>query len=449
MQYTVEEINPVKKIIHFEIPRDEVARELDAAYKELKKTAKIKGFRPGKAPRSVLERLYGKNVTADVTSKLMQSSYSEAMKELELNVFGTPDIDPPALNGSEDFKYDITVELKPEIGDLEFKGLKLKKNLYKSSEDEINMQLNALQRKMAKHEKIEEDRPAAIDDFVLIDFEGFKDGEPFPEIGKTENQVLKIGQKQIMEEVDDALTGMNCGETKDIPVAFPDDYGNPKLAGHSVNIQVALKEIRNEILPDIDDTFAKEFKKQDLEDLKGAMRKHLDEEYENRAQQELYEQIYQALLNQKPFEAPDSMIKMELDAIIHEIKQSYLENNISIEDLGITEEALAAQHQETAVAKAKRHLILSRIIEQEKMTISDEQMQNHYANISAMNGQPIDVIIKHFNDNPEKKEYLKYTILEKQAIDLILEQSEVEEVTPDMNELMGRNADQDADQNTE
>ena len=129
MEITVEEQSSVKKILHIEIPEDKVAKALDTAYKELKRTAKVKGFRPGKAPRSILERMFKKNVHADVTSKLIQDSLIEAVQEKELPLVGQPNVDPPELDPKGPYKYDAVIEVRPQLDDIEFKGLNLKKTL--------------------------------------------------------------------------------------------------------------------------------------------------------------------------------------------------------------------------------------------------------------------------------------------------------------------------------
>ena len=150
MQVTVEDVSSVKKILHIEVPKDQVIRELDKAYNHLKKNAKVKGFRPGKAPRSVLERLYKKDVHGDVSSKLLQDSFVEALKETELNIVGNPKIDPPELEEKSPYKYDATVEVKPEINDIDFKGLTLKKMLYRVSDEEMKAQIKLLQNNLAQ-----------------------------------------------------------------------------------------------------------------------------------------------------------------------------------------------------------------------------------------------------------------------------------------------------------
>jgi len=158
MQITVENVSSVKKILNIEIPEEKVARELDNAYKNLKKKAKIKGFRPGKAPRTVLERLFKKDVHNDVSSKLLQDSFIEALKENDLNIVGNPKIDPSELDEKGPFRYVATVEIKPEIEEINFKGLTLKKTLYRITDEEMDVQLKMLQKNMARQNPIAEDR---------------------------------------------------------------------------------------------------------------------------------------------------------------------------------------------------------------------------------------------------------------------------------------------------
>ena len=172
MQFTVEDLSSVKKTLHIEIPREMVARELDSAYRQLGKTAKIKGFRPGKVPRSVLERMFKKDVHSDVSSRLIQDSFVDALKKTELEIVGRPQVDPPDLKEDEPYRYDATVEVKPVLGSIDFKGLALEKSVYQVSDQEIDLQLKALQKRLASLTPVEEQRGAQKGDHVLITYEG-------------------------------------------------------------------------------------------------------------------------------------------------------------------------------------------------------------------------------------------------------------------------------------
>ncbi|RZB37995.1 MAG: trigger factor [Desulfobacteraceae bacterium Eth-SRB2] len=433
MKVTVENVSSVKKIMHVEIPEEKVVSELNNAYKQLKNTAKIKGFRKGKAPRSVLERLFKKDVHNDVSSQLIQDSFIQALKEADLDIVGKPEIDPPGLDKKGPYKYSATVEIKPKIEDIDFKNLTLKKNLYHVTDEEMDTQLNMLRKNLAKQNPIAEDRGVRENDFVLIDYEGFKNGNPFAETQKTENHALKVGEGKILKEFDDQLIGMKMGDSREIKVKFPEDYFNAKLANQEITFQVTLHEIREEVLPEIDDEFAKNFGQYEtLKDLKDAITENLDQGYAKRAEQEISEQIFKSLIKKTEFELPDSMVDYELEGIIKEVESAFSYHNKSLEDQGLSREILLEQHRELAEKKVRRHLILGKIVEQENMTLSDEELENSFEEMAKGYKQPVEEIKKYYSQNKDNLEFFKQTLLEKNALDLIIKNSIIEEVEPSL-----------------
>ena len=435
MQVTVEDVSSVKKILHIEVPKDQVVRELDKAYNHLRKTAKIKGFRPGKAPRSVLERLFKKDVHGDVSSKLLQDSFLEALKETDLNIVGNPKIDPPQLEEKSPYKYDATVEVKPEIDDIDYKGLTLKKLQYRVTDKEMEAQLKLLQNNLTQQIPVTENRPVQENDSVMIDYEGFKDGKPFPETQKTKNFTMKIGAGAISKTLDEELIGMKPGEDKEITVKFPEDHFNNKLANHEITFHVKLHEIREEILPEIDDEFAKKLGQYEtLDDLKNAITNHLNEGYQQRVEQELNEQIYKNLIERTEFELPESMVDYELGNIVDEIEKTLTYYNKSMEDEGLTKEMLAEKHRETAEKKVRRHLILGKIIDQENIELSDQELEEGFTNMAKAMNQPVESIKNYYQQNQDNLDFFKNTLLEKKAIKLIIKSSNIEEVEPELKE---------------
>ena len=432
MKFTVEDVSTVKKILHVEIPKEDVASELDEAYKNLKKGAKVKGFRPGKAPRSVLERLYKKDVNGNVSSKLIQDSMIEAIKEEELKIIGNPIVDPPELNGNESYKYDATIEVNPEIEKIDFKGLNLKRTLYKVSDEEIDAQLKMLQKNLAQKKPIEKDRPVQDGDFVVIDYEGFNDGKPFAETQKTNDFIIKVGEGHISKDFDSGLTGMKPEENKEIKVNFPKDYFNDKLANLEITFHVKLKEIREEVLPEIDDEFAKNLGKyKTLSSLKKEITDNLKKGYAKRVEQELNEQIFTALIEKTDFEVPEVLVNYELDSIIEEAERSFAFYNKSMEEHGITRETISEEYRDTAEKQVRRHLILNKVIQQENMTLSDKDLDAGYEEMSQNFQQPIEEIKNFYNQNKDKLGLFKQTLLEKNAIKLIIDNSLIEDKEPD------------------
>jgi trigger factor len=431
MQFKVEDVSGVKKVLHVEIPEDTVVRELDNAYKQLKKTAKVKGFRPGKTPRSVLERMFKKDVHNDVSSKLLQDSFMEALKETDLDIVGNPEIDPPQLDEKGPYKYDATVEIKPDIDNIDFKGLALKKALYQITDEEMDAQLQMLQKNLAQQIPATDDRGVEENDFVLIDYEGFENGKPFPETQKTENFTMKIGAGAISKTLDENLIGKKPGEDIEITINFPEDHFNEKLANHEITFHVKLHEIREEVLPEIDDEFAKKLGQYEtLGDVKNAITENLKQGYDKRVEQELNEQIFQELIEKTEFELPQSMIEYELNGIIDEVEKTLSYYNKSMEDEGFTRESLAEKHLETAEKKVRRHLILDKIIDQEELTLSDQELDAGFNEMAQAVNQPVEAIKSYYNQNQSNLDFFKHTLLEKQAIKLIIDSSTIEEIEP-------------------
>lgn len=428
MEVTVTDINSVKKKIQIQVPKEKVVKEVDAAYLQLKKNAKVKGFRPGKTPRSVLERMFKKDVHGDVTGNLIQSTFLDALKQKDLAIIGTPDIDPPELDPDGPYIYDVTVELKPELSPIEFNGVQLTKTLYKMSESEIDKQIEMLQKQLAEAKPIEESRPVKEDDLVVIDYEGLKDGEPFEHTQKTENFTMKIGQKMISEDFDQQVIGMNPGDQKEFNVKFAEDYHNKALANLEIAFKVNLTEIREEIIPKADDELAKKLGNfKTLEDVKAEIRKNLQEGYDKRSDQELQEQVFEKLLTEK-FEIPETLVKMELDGIIADAEMRFAQSNMSLDQLGLSREKLEEQYKDIAENQVRRHLFLGKVIEQEKMEMNDEELDAEFENFAKNTGQTMDVIKDYYSKNPDRLEGFKHALLEKKVFDLIIEKAELKEV---------------------
>jgi trigger factor len=432
MKVNVEDVSSVKKVLHIEIPQKTVVSEVDSAYRDVKKNAKVKGFRPGKAPRSVLERLYKKDVQADVSSKLIQTSFAEALKKTDLKIISSPKVDPPELDATQAYAYDATVEVKPELEDIAIKGLALKRTNYKAGDEEIDAQLSMLQKNMAKKVKIEEDRPVQADDFVLIDYEGFKNGKPFDETSKTENFTMKIGDAHITKDFDDNLIGKQAGDSIDFDVTFPEDYHNEKLKNLTIQFHVDLTEIRKEELPELDDAFAKSMGQfETLEDLKNVIIDNLTQGYEKRIEQELNEQIFKNIIGKIDFELPESMIEYELENIIADTERRLTYQNTSMEKVGLSRELLQEQYRETAEQQVRRQIILGKVIEQETLELNDEELETGYAEMAQNFNQPVDQIKSFYDQNKDRLDFFKHALLEKKAIALIIGNSDIEDVEPE------------------
>ncbi len=432
MQITVKDESAVKKTLHIEIPAETVNRELDDTYRELKKTAKVKGFRPGKAPVSILKRMYRDKVNADVAFQLIQSSFPDAVQEKKLSVVGEPVISSSELKEEQPFTYDVTIEIKPELPELDYKGLKLKKNIYRCSDEDVNSQLAMLRKSMAEQKDIDPPRPASENDIAVIDFSGSHEGAEFDGFPERKDYRFRIGEGVITKSFDDHIIGMVPGDVKEFDIDFPDDYVNSQTAGKKIHFNVTLLSLKEEVLPALDDALAKVAGPyESLEKLREAIKSNIQSGYDKRSEQELSEQILEALLSKYVFKAPESIINLELNGILEEIERTYKAYKMPLESMGQTREALAEKYRNTAEKQAKRHILLNKIIEQDNLDITEDDLENGFSEIAASLNQPVDTIRQFYRTKPDQLDVLKYSFLEKKAMQKMIDSSDIEEIFPE------------------
>ena len=434
MPVKIEDKSSVKKVLSFEISKDNITKELNIAYNDLKKKADIKGFRKGKIPRKVLENRFSKDVHADIASRLIQIEFSDAIKEHDLNIVGGPQMDPPELEPGKPYLFNVTIEVKPKLDDIEFKAIELKQTKYEISEDEIESQILMIQKTLAKKETVTEERPVKDDDFVLIDYQGFLNDQPFDPTPKIENYVIGIGQDTMPKEFSLKLTGVTPAQDIEIDVPYSDDYHDENLKGKNIVYKVKLKEIQEEVLPEINDDMAKDLGTfETLDALKKSIRENLEKGYARRIVHELSEQIFQNLLQRYDFEIPDAMIEGELNGIIAETQQSFAANNTTLEKAGLSEDTIRTQYRHVAEQQAGRHLILDKIISQEKLELTENELNKSFEKMALGMNAPVDSIKNFFKRDAKQLEYYKHTQLEEKAVNMIIEQSSITEVEPDTN----------------
>jgi len=432
MKVEVEEISSVKKILRIEIPEQEVTRELDKAYGTLKNNVRIKGFRPGKAPRALLEGRFKKEMCEEVSGQLIQGSYGEALGQAGLAPLGEPTIDRPELEKGKPYQYSVTVEVRPPIKDLNLKGLELKERVHTVTDEEIEIQLRMLQKRGAQLKTVDEDRPVEDGDIVIIDYEGFKDGKPLEPARKTENFQVEIGSGRILKDFEQQLVGMEAKSTKECQVRFPDDYHNKDLAGLDVTFKVTLKEIKEEVLPEIDDAFAKSLGNYGTpEELKEAIRKDLNQRYEAQSKRQLREDILDMLMEQSDFELPEGLVEAEVSAIFRDAQNVMAYKGMREQRQDHPQEELFEKYRPLAERKVREYLLLQKVIEQEKINVTDERLDEAFEEMARVVNQPIERIKELHEGDKEAYELLRQRVLEKQVINWIVENSHVERVEVD------------------
>ena len=420
--------------MHVEIPERDVDQKLRKAYETLRKSVKLKGFRPGKAPLSLLEKRFKKEIQEEVSGELIQSTFSEALAEIELKPLGQPILDRPTVEKGKAYKYSATVEVRPDLKDLKLTGLKLTKTVHAVDDDEVEAQLKIMQKRSAELKSVEEDRPVKEADVVIIDFEGFKDGKPFEPARKAENFQVEIGSGRILADFEKQLMGMRRNGTKEVQVQFPEDYFNKDLAGLEVTFNVTLKEIKEEILPALDDEFAKDMGEyESLDALRAAVREHLESSYEAQSKRDLRTKVIDKLIEQSDFELPEGLVAEELAGISKDAESLMAHRGVPIDHAGLSDEELSEKYRPLAERKVKEYLLIEKVIDQEGITLTDEALDQAYEAFAGALGQPVEDIKGYHDSDEEAMAVFKQKTLEKQVINFIIENSDVEVVKDEKN----------------
>src|ERR671919_59340 len=277
MKVEVQELGACARRLEIEIAPENVKKELDQAYRDLAKKVSIRGFRKGKIPRPVLERYHRTSVEDEVMQRLIPSSFQQAVKDQGLRAVGQPKLDDINLNDEKGLRYTATVEVLPDIALQTSSGWELTKEVRVVTDADVERELQELQSRHVSLVSITEDRPVREGDYVLISFEGFRDGQPVQGT-KAENYALVVGSKSVVESVEQGLVGMRKGEVREIPVQFPETYQNRAMAGQEVMFHVTVNEIKERVLPTLSDDFAKEAGGgvETLDELKAKLRQDLE-----------------------------------------------------------------------------------------------------------------------------------------------------------------------------
>jgi trigger factor len=427
MKVEVQELGACARRLEIEIAPENVKKELDQAYRELAKKVSIRGFRKGKIPRPVLERYHRNSVEDEVLQKLIPSSFEQAVKDQGLRAVGQPKLDDIKLDDEKVLRYTATVEVLPEIALQTYGGWELTKEVRVVTDADVERELQELQNRHVSLVSIEEDRPVQEGDYVLISFEGFRDGQPV-QGSKAENYALVVGSKTVVENVERGLVGMRKGEVREIPVQFPETYQNRAMAGQEVTFQVTVNEIKERILPTLSDEFAREAGSVDtLAELKEKLRKNQEEIAEREARRALHEVIVSRLIEANPFELPPGMVEAETETLIADLQRQLRPQQSDAAPLQITEE-VRQQLREQAITRIKRELLIEEVSKREGITVDDGDVEAELKRLAERMEQRPEYIRRQMEHSGALAS-IRHNILADKVLDFVAAQCTVTEVS--------------------
>ena len=424
MNVTVEKLDKGMAKLTITVTADVVAAAEDKVYKRQKSQISIPGFRKGKAPKKIIEKMYGEGVfLSDAINDVINETYPDAVKECGEEIVSNPKIDLSQAEPGKDLIYTAEVALKPEVKLGKYKGVEIEKlEAPKVSEEDIEKELKRQQDANAKIVDVT-DRPVQNGDMIKLDFAGTVDGEAF-EGGKAENYDLTIGSGSFIPGFEDQLVGMNIGEEKDVNVTFPEDYGQKDLAGKAAVFACKVNAIKEKKLPELNDEFADEVSEfSTLDEYKKDIEKNLLVRAEEQYKQTKENAAVAAAVADADIEIPDAMLETQAESLVNEFAQNLQMQGMNIDMYlqytGLQKDQLVEQFKPQAKTRIQNSLVLEAVAKAENIEASDEDLEAEYGKMAAQYNMPVDNIKKVFGESEQYKDDMKKDSALRKAAELI------------------------------
>ena len=423
MSLQVEKLEKSMAKLTIEVPAEELEKAIQNAYNKDKNKIQLPGFRKGKAPRKMIEQMYGKEVFfEDAANALIPEAYEKAMEECEEEIVSSPKIEVTQIGAGQSFIFTALVALKPEVTLGKYKGVKVDKIDVTVTDDEVNAAIDKERESNARTISIE-DRPVKDGDMTVIDFEGFVDGVAF-DGGKGENYPLTIGSGSFIPGFEAALIGAKLNEETDVNVTFPEDYHASELAGKPAVFKCTVKEIKEKQLPDLDDEFASEVSEFDtLAEYKEDVKKNLVAKKEAEAKDKKEEAVINAIIEDAKMEIPDAMVETQQRQMVDEFAQRMQAQGLSMEQYmsftGLTPQAMLEQVKPQAMLRIQSRLVLEAVVKAEKMEATEEEFEAEVKTMADQYKMEADKVKELLGENGKKQ--VEEDICIRKAVEFVVE----------------------------
>jgi trigger factor len=418
----VENLSEVKRKLDIVVPSAEVTQEGERAYRDLGKRVKVKGFRPGKIPRSVLELYYRRQVEQEVSDTLARRSLGEALKEKALEPVGLnwPD-SLPQLVADAEFRFSVELEVAPEFAVENYLGLTLTDPGAEVTEEMVAGRLEEIRQANAVLQPVAAPRPIQEGDFVVLSYQGYFAGQALAE-AKVENTYMEIGAGKFNLEFERQLLGFTPGADTRFSVALPPDFFNPLLAGKVVEFQVQIQEIKEKVVPELDDAFAQSLggNFQTLADLQGAVREDIIKGKERERQGRLEQQVLDQLLAAHSFEAPPSLIRQEQENILREQFERLVQHGVNL--AGLDQEKMLESVRPNAERRVRVRLLLERLAAQEGVSIAADELEAGLERLAERSGRDL-TQVRQFYQEHDLMEVLGRQLRDEKVMKLLLDKA--------------------------
>lgn len=421
MSLQVEKLEKNMVKLTIEASAEELDAAIEKAYQKNKGKISVQGFRKGKAPRAVIEKLYGAGIFfEDAANALIPKAYDEAVKESDLEIVSQPDINVVQIEKGKPFIFTAEVAVKPEVTLGDYKGIEVEKIEVSVSDDEMNAELDRVREQNSRTITVE-DRAIENNDIAVIDFEGFVDGVAF-EGGKGTDYSLVIGSHSFIDTFEEQLVGKKTGEEVEVNVTFPEDYQAEELAGKPAMFKVTVKEIKVKELPELNDEFAQDVSEfETLEEYKADVKKNLEEKKYNAAMSAKEEAVVDTVIENATMEIPEAMIETQVRQMADDFARRIQQQGLSLEQYfqftGMDAKKFLDSIRPQALKRIQSRLVLEAIVKAENIEVSEEELNKELEGMAAAYKMELDKLKELMSD--KDKETMSMDIAVQKAVDLI------------------------------
>ncbi|SRR5690554_159460 len=428
MQVSVETTQGLERRATIVVPAGVIDNEVKRLLKDEYRNRRINGFRKGKVPPNVLQKLFGKEARARAASNLMQSKYFEAMMQEKLNPVGMPAIEPKVNEEGKDFEFVATFEVYPEVTVTALDKIKVEQPEVAVTDKDVDNMLETLRKQHSTWKEVK--RKSKKGERITIDFTGSIDGEEF-DGGKATDFALELGEGRMIPGFEDQIIGMKAGEEKTITVTFPEDYHAENLKGKEAQFAIVAKKVEERVLPELNDEFVALFgiKEGGVDALKTEVRKNMERELKNAVQSKIKEQVLKGLVETNDVELPKAMIDQEIDTLRRQAMQRFGGNQGQFPQLP------AELFEEQAKERVKVGLLLGEVIRANELTVDEKKVDEIIETTASAYEDPAEVIAYYKGDD-NMMQQIRNVALEEQAIEFILAQASVKVKKTSFDELM-------------
>ncbi len=426
MQVSIESTGNLERKMTVRVPSERIDAEVQKRLRDLSKRVKLDGFRPGKVPFKLVQQRYGNSVYQDVVGEVVQSTLHEALAQEKLAPAGSPEIELPASQDSEELTYTATFEIYPEIELSPLGELDVSRPVAEVNDADVDAMIETLRKQ--RREWKPGDGAAQEGDQIVMDFKGTLNGEPF-EGGEAVGYEVVLGEGRLINDFETQLMGVSAGDEKKIEVSFPSDYHAQDLAGKTAEFEIKIKEVNVPVLPEIDEEFVRSLgiDKGGIEVLREEVRKNMERELGNALKERVKSQVMDALFERNPIELPKSLVQREIQRMRSQVGEA------------MDSQARAALpdklFEDQARKRAALGLIIAELVRSEKIKVDPHRLEETLRNLAEGYENP-EQVIKYYQQNQDAMANIEALVLEDQVIDRILEKAKVKDETMSFDQVM-------------